>query len=250
VEKKSLLLIWQDKKSRLYFHVGTLTHDGNLYQFEYTHQIKASRRVHDAMGYGYTLHPAFPDLMKRYKSEKLFPAFARRIPSPNRIDYEDILKALALPIDADQMELLRATRGMIGQNPYIFAEPLRLVDGNILKSSFYINGMRYSNLSDYWYKSIKIGDELILERDTTNSVDSNAVKILTSNRVHLGYVPGVFAKAIGALLDRDVAMNVVVEDMKPNFSPQWWVRVSFRSALDQIVPNDIVELDGLVESAA
>lgn len=247
MNNKSLLLIWQDEESRLYFHVGTLNYNGSLYQFEYTHQIKADRRVHDAINYGYTLHPAFTNLTKKYESKKLFPAFARRIPSPNRVDYGDVLKALSLPKDADEMDLLRTTRGMMGKNPYSFYEPLRLIDGNVLMNNFYINGMRHSELANHWYETIEIGEELYLERDLKNPKDPNAVKVLTSDQMQLGYVPGVFAKAVSALLERKVTMSVVVEDMKPTFSPQWWVHVNFKSVLEQTdLPEGIDELAGLV----
>lgn len=248
---KSLLLIWRDEKSSLYFHVGTLTYDGYVYKFEYTHQSKVERRVNDAINHGYTLHPAFPRLTKKYESEKLFPAFARRIPSRNRIDYEEVLKQLSLPKEADQMNILRATRGIVGNNPYFFDEPLRLVNNNMLTNCFYISGMRYSDLPENWYSSIQKGEELILEPDLNNTVDPNAVKISTKNKVRLGYVPGVFAKAIGALLERNVKMNVIIDEINPTYTPQWWLRVNFKSTLEQEQSTkDILELDGLVLFAA
>src|SRR5690625_2576584 len=160
---KSLLVVWRDEGTCLYFHVGTLTYNGRIYTFEYTHHSQADRKVKDAIDHGYTLHPAFPQLTKKYESEKLFSAFARRIPSKSRIDYQQVLKNLSLPKDADQMDILRATRGMIGNNPYFFDEPLRLIDGNILSNHFYISGMRYRGISENWYTSVQKGDELILE---------------------------------------------------------------------------------------
>lgn len=247
---KSLLLIWQDKKSRLFFHIGTLSYDGYLYQFEYTHEITENRSVNDAMNYGYQLLPTFPDLKEKYKSERLFPSFARRIPSANRNDYEDILQELNLPSNADEMDLLRATRGMMGQNPYTFTEPLQLTKNNLLTSNFYIHGMRYGQVSSKMINELKIGEQLILERDYKNPIDRNAVKILTKDRVHLGYVPGIFAKAVSVLLDRNVKMKLVIQNLKPDYSPQWWVYVSYQSRLEQIATKEITELDGLIEMVA
>lgn len=251
MEMKSLLLIWRDRISRLYFHIGTLTYDGKIYQFEYTHQIEGERRVHDAINHGYSLHPAFPDLMKKYKSEKLFPAFARRIPSEDRVDYKEVLQELGLPKSASKMDLLRATRGMVGKDPYFFDEPLHLHDQNILSNYFYISGMRYIDLPKNWNFTLKKGDKLYLEQAPSNPVDPNAVKILTKNGIHLGYVPGVFAKAISALIERKVQTNVYVDEIKPTFSPQWWIRVKFESILDQSqTTEEIDSLKGLVVSAA
>jgi len=46
------------------------------------------------------------------------------------------------------MDILREIREMIGNNPYFFDEPLRLVDGKALTNKFYISGMRYNDLSE------------------------------------------------------------------------------------------------------
>lgn len=248
---KSLLLIWRDANSKLYFHVGTLTYDGHVYTFEYTFRSKATRRVHDAIEHGYTLHPAFPNLNKTYVADKLFSAFARRIPSSNRLDYNEVLKKLSLPAHADQMDILRATRGMTGRNPYIFDEPLRLTSDNVLKNKFYISGMRYSELPENWSSMIQKGDELVLKPDVNNAYDANVVKILTQNKLVLGYVPAVFAKAIRALLDREAEMNVVVNEINSNYSPQWWIQIDFQSVLEKNhIAKDIVELEGLFTDAA
>lgn len=248
---KSLLLVWRDAKSKLYFHVGTLTYDGFEYIFEYTYQSQAERKVMDAIQYGYNLHPAFPVLNETYKSTKLFSAFARRIPSENRLDYKEVLKRLSLPKDADSMDLLKATRGMIGGNPYFFDEPLRLDKDNILSTSFYVSGMRYQDLSEDWYYNIRQGEVLKLTPDDGNPFDSNAVQILTNDEKRLGYVPGIFSKAIKALLEREVEMKLVVEKINPTYAAQWWVQVCFKSKLDQTQSTrDIQELQGLVMQVA
>lgn len=252
---KSLLFVWRDEVTSLYFHVGTLTYNGRIYTFEYTHHSQADRKVKDAIDHGYELHPAFPQLTKKYESIKLFSAFARRIPSKSRMDYDEVLKKLSLPEDADQMDILRATRGMIGNNPYFFDEPLRLVEGNILTNHFYISGMRHRGLSMNWDRSIQIGDELVLKPDLGNPVDSNAVKILTQDQIWLGFVPGIFSKAIRALLEREVKMKVVIDEINAAHAPQWWVRVSFQSILDQeqsteLSQSGIKELEGLIIHAA
>jgi len=249
--KKSLLLIWRDPDTFLYFHVGTLTYDKQNYVFEYTHYTDSERRVRDAIAHGYTLHPAFPNLEEKYVSKELFLAFSRRIPSKNRVDYHKVLDTFGLPIEADKMDVLRATRGALGNDPYFFAEPLRLVENQKLLNHFYISGMRHVNLNKNWHKSLSVGDELILEVDEHNKHDKNAVKILSKSQHHLGYVPGIFAKAIRALLDRNVYMKVVVQEVNPTYSPRWWVQVDFKSVLNKkFTEEPFEELDGLVVSAA
>lgn len=248
---KSLLFIWQDEKTSLYFHVGTLTYDGDLYKFEYTHHGKAKRKVYDAIEHGYTLHPTFPKLKKKYESKKLFSTFARRIPSKSRIDFDNVLKNLSLPKNADEMDILQATRGIAGKSPYSFDEPLQLNDGNTLSNHFYINGMRHSELPDNWHNLIQIGDELILKPEPNNSVDSNAVKVITQENVHLGYVPGVYAKAIKALIKRGIDTKIMVKEINLNHTPQNWVKLSFQSILNkEDSTTTIIELEGLIAPVA
>lgn len=144
MEKQILLVVWGDPNSSLYFHVGKLINYDSEYIFEYTHHNSlANRRLHDAINHGFYAYPRFPDLYKKYKSKELFPIFNRRIPSPNRSDYNYILGELSLPKSADKVDLLKATRGAPAGDPYLFGEPLGLDDKGVLNNHFYINGMRY-----------------------------------------------------------------------------------------------------------
>ncbi|WP_099159584.1 hypothetical protein [Virgibacillus ndiopensis] len=150
-------------KDGLYYHIGTLNYDGHFYTFEYTFRSESPRTVKEAIHKGYHLHPVFPVLEKTYKSEKLFPAFDRRIPGKSRVGYEKILEEFNLPAYADRMDMLRMTRGMLSQDQYSFEEPLRL-NGNQLWSNFYVNGMRHrTELPKNCSELIHEGEPLIPE---------------------------------------------------------------------------------------
>ncbi|USK58143.1 hypothetical protein [Peribacillus asahii] len=90
----TLLVVWQNKKSRLYYHIGILSHYNDHYEFSYTDS--GQRKLKDALNNNYMLHPAFPFRDKVYHSKKLFPAFDRRLPSVNRSDFKAILADLGL----------------------------------------------------------------------------------------------------------------------------------------------------------
>jgi len=228
-----LLLVWRDKNTSLYFHVGTLTYNGAKYVFEYTHQSKANRKVYDAIKHGYRPHPAFADLKKKYESNKLFLAFDRRIPSDDRVDYQKILKELNLTTDADRMDILRKTRGIISGDPYFFEEPLRLDEkSNILTTHFYISGMRYRDLPKNWTSYVKVKDHLYLVQDKENIYDSHAIRLYTADDLWLGFIPGIYSQALHALMERNVKINVVVNEIRPTYAPQWWIRVSLEASLD------------------
>jgi hypothetical protein len=229
---KSLLVVWKDAISGLYYHIGTLNYNGNFYTFSYTYHGDSPRNVNEAIKKGYKLHPAFPILNGAYQSENLFPAFNRRIPDESRIGYESILAEFNLDKNADRMDLLRETRGALAGDPYSFEEPLRL-KGNTLNTNFYINGMRHrEHLSKSWYDEISVGDSLFAELEEENKYDPYASKILTRDGIHLGYIPGIYAQAVHSLLKQNIPINLHIKKIRPKFAPQWWVRVELNAKVE------------------
>lgn len=247
---KSLLVVWKDKKSLLYYHVGTLNYDGEKYVFNYTIQSQSHRKVKEAIRNGYRPHPAFPDLYKEYISPYLFPAFDRRIPSSDRVDYDEILKALNLPENADRMDILRVTRGMLSGDAYSFEEPLRLNQNNIIETNFYISGMRHQGLGENWKSKVNVGDDLIAIPEPENDKDPYAVRIETGNGVKLGYIPGIYAQAVSALLRNNCKLKLTIKNIRPSFAPQWWVHVSLIGELSIRQLQYHEELDGLILKVA
>ncbi|AQQ54110.1 HIRAN domain-containing protein [Planococcus lenghuensis] len=229
---KSLLLIWKCKKDSLYYHVGTLSYDGNLYKFEYTHASQSTRDVKSAMKQGYSLLPAFPLLKVKYEAAHLFEAFNRRIPDRSRVGYGDFIKDYGLTERADRMDILQATRGALANDPYTFEQPLRL-NGDKLSASFFINGMRHRDeLKNSWMHEVTAGDLLLLQLEPENEIDPHAIRVLTKQGLHLGYIPGVYNQALHALLTRGVPLTLRVKKIRPSFAPQWWVEVSFEARVD------------------
>ncbi|GAB3063529.1 HIRAN domain-containing protein [Virgibacillus ainsalahensis] len=248
---KSLLVLWKNKRTNVYYHIGTLGFDGNKYTFQYTYHSDAHRKVKEALRNGYRLHPTFPKLEKEYISTSLFAAFERRIPSIDRVDYDKILDDLGLPFEADRMDILRETRGMLSGDAYSFEEPLRLYDDH-LETNFYINGMRHQGLPKKWPSLLQIGDRLHAIPEDDNEHDPYAVRIVTSGGLQLGYIPGVYAQAVKALLRRGTPLTLTVKDIRSTLAPQWWVYVGLSGELNSNEPslyND-KELDGLLFRAA
>lgn len=230
---KSLLLIWKNKKNNMYYHVGTLSYDGDLYTFEYTHKSKSMRNVNLAIEQGYSLHPAFPYLEKVYEASHLFEAFNRRIPGRSRVGYQHIVKEFGLTEAADRMDILRATRGVLANDPYTFEPPLRLDDSR-LTGSFFVNGMRHLEKSkDIWMSHVSKGDSLKLELEPANKADPYAIMVLAKDNLHIGYVPGIYNQALHALLMRGVAVTLIAKQMRPAFVPQWWLEIEFEARINQ-----------------
>ena len=146
----TLLVVWQNKNNSLYYHIGTLSHYNDQYEFVYTHSGLGGRKLGDAIENGYMYHPSFPKPDKVYRSKTLFPAFDRRLPSTDRSDFKAILSDLGLDENSTKMELLQQTRGRLANDTYSFEQPLRREKDGKLHSSFFVHGMRHRNLPDQW----------------------------------------------------------------------------------------------------
>src|SRR5690625_7345061 len=105
-EVKTLLVVWQDEISRLYYHIGTLSYYKDYYEFSYTTKKSGQRKLGDALEKRYMIHPAFPKTDKAYRSEKLFSAFERSIPSSYRHDFKTIFIDLILTKNSSKMDIL------------------------------------------------------------------------------------------------------------------------------------------------
>lgn len=251
-EIKSLLVLWQNKKNNLYYHIGTLYYNGNQYTFEYTHHEGGHRKVGEAMRNGYRLLPAFPHLETVYTSDTLFAAFDRRIPSSDRVDFKEILQNLGLPAQADRMDILLETRGMLAGDSYSFQQPIRLSENRHLTTSFYINGMRHQQLPSNWSLLIQKAKNLKFIADNENSNDPYAVRIETGKGMMLGFVPAVYAPAIKSLLDHNLEFKISINDIRPDSAPQWWVSLSIEADLQESQVDFVnkTQLNGLVLQSA
>lgn len=118
-----LWLIWQNVETRQRYHVGRLLHKDGIYTFSY--ETKGYRReLAEAMDNGYRPHLAFPDTNRTYTSNSIFGPFARRLLDSRRPDYSSALLELGLLAACTEMDLLRATGGILATDSYEFVSPI------------------------------------------------------------------------------------------------------------------------------
>ena len=243
---QTLLVVWQNIKSRLYYHIGTLSYYNDNYEFHYTKYGSGHRKIKDALDNGYILHPAFPEISKVYKSKNLFAAFDRRLPSTDRKDFKAILTDLGLNEFSTKMDLLRETRGRLSNDTYSFEQPLRIKDDGKLHSSFFVHGMRHRNLPVDWSNWLSINDTLRLIQEPSNIHDPHAVAIYTQGGKHLGYVPGFYSKAIFSLLENNASPILKVIYKNEKSTPHWWLKVDFECEVPSIEAKETTEILTLV----
>lgn len=223
---ETLLVVWQDEVSRSYYHIGTLSYSNGMYRFLYT-SMDGKKELGEALKNGYMIHPAFPDTIKPYYSKKLFSAFDRRIPSPDRKDFHEILKDIGLNETASKMAILRATRGRLASDTYSFEQPLNLDDYNHLRSNFFIHGMRHQELPDDWSTWIKDQDSLELVQEPENEVDPFAVAVHSKNGKRIGYIPTFYSNDIFSLIENGLSPTIQVVYVNEKSHPHWWIQVAF-----------------------
>src|SRR5260370_40945204 len=96
-----IYLRWQDRHTRRWFVVGRLRLVNSSYEFVCTKGYEEAQQVA-----GMQPISGFPDPLRRYLSESLFPIFHNRLMSPSRGRPSDHVKRVALQHDAHDTRLI------------------------------------------------------------------------------------------------------------------------------------------------
>lgn len=207
--EKYLYLIWKDPKTRRNFTIGKLCRNEN-YTFEYDGDFGK------AENYGWTKFDMFPE-EKVYESEVLFPVFASRLPDRKRRDINKILEKYGLT-EFDEFELLRKSEARLPIDTYSFIDPI-FPDDTTIERDFFIMGIRHNSPCKgedcKLMPDLKIGDELVFEKEPNNEHDPNAIRILTKNETHLGYVPRYYNIAILNRLNEGMSYSCKIIEVNP-----------------------------------
>ncbi len=188
--EKYLYLVWKDPKTRSNFTIGKLCRN-TKYTFEYDGDFGKAENC------GWTKFDMFPE-ERVYESDVLFPVFASRLPDRKRRDIDKILEKYGLT-EFDEFELLRKSGARLPIDTYSFIDPIFPEDATV-ERDFFIMGIRHHSPCKgkdcKLLPNLRIGDELIFEKEPSNKYDPNAIRVLTQNKEHLGYVPRYYNVAI------------------------------------------------------
>ncbi len=185
-ESKRLFIAWQNPKSRQWFPVGRLTVEQGVYRFEYIGGALAAQNDGSFRPIG-----VFPDLYRQYKSDELFPLFAKRVLSPSRPDYADFVSWLGLSgAEIDPIELLGRSGGESVTDRFeIFPFPEKSDEGKY-HSHFFVHGLRHLPASAVErVNQLKAEERLRLANEFQNPFDPKAMLLITEDRVAVGYCP-------------------------------------------------------------
>lgn len=227
-----LWLIWQNAETRQRYHVGRLLQQDGVYKF--TYETSGSRRkLADALDNGYRPHLAFPDTNKVYTSNKLFGPFARRLPDIRRPDYQTILQDLGLPRDCTEMDVLRATGGILATDTYEFVSPI-FIEDNHFDFDFFVAGWRYYD-GESVIDQLRSGDFVDFSLDPENPEDHKAVLVMSVNGERLGYIPAFYSVWMFEIIQKKCTFQTRIESIHPHAVPHRKVNISIVGELNQSV---------------
>lgn len=218
-----LWLIWQNVETRQRYHIGSLLHQNGIYTFNYE-TSGYRRKLAEAMDNGYRPHLAFPDTHKEYTSNKLFGPFARRLPDPRRPDYQTVLQELGLSNDCTEMDVLRASGGILATDSYEFVSPI-FIENDYFDLDFFVAGWRYYE-GDHVIEQLKSGEVVEFLLDSKNPKDRNAVLVMSVKGAKLGFIPAFYSGWMYEVIDKGCNYQARIESINPQAVPHRKVNIS------------------------
>ncbi|WP_299090445.1 HIRAN domain-containing protein [uncultured Metabacillus sp.] len=223
-EITDLLLIWKDPETRSRFTVGKLTYnkDSDIYKFYYK-----DPELSEAVKHRFQNYPNFPNLKQHYEVKgNIFPSIKKRLPQPKRPDYGEILIEYGLNNTSTDMEILEATRGRLATDTFEFVKEISYKKGQSFEVTFDLAGARYADFQNVC-DTLKVGDTISMELDPANEHDDNAVMVLSSDSVKLGYVPKYYSCEFKKMiLDGAKYTAKIIKLDISNSSPDEWAKIS------------------------
>lgn len=219
----SCLMIWKNPETRQRYTVGRLSYDiqTDTYSFSYS-----SLEIEDAIKSGFENYPNFPELEETYYvKSNLFKDIKNRIPNSKRPDFAILLDRYNLEPTSSPMEILIATKGRVATDNFEFVE--EITSNENFSISIDVAGTRYSDFQKI-SEHLSLGDKLFLEKEPDNKYDKHAVKITTSEKIILGYIPRYYSKKITQILDEKEQYSVVIIKLDGNNPlPDEWISIKF-----------------------
>ena len=227
-----LWLIWQNVETRQRYHIGRLKFKDGLFTFNY--ETKGYRRkLAEVMDHGYLPHLAFPDIYGKYTSRTLFGPFSRRLPDPRRPDYKELMEGLGLTVNSTELDVLRATGGLLATDSYEFVEPI-LVENNHFSFDLFIAGWRYYD-GESVIGDLKVDNPVIFALDLENPEDDKAVKIYSADNVVLGYIPAFYSEWIFEAIERDWFYHAKIDQVHQRALPHRKVSINVQGMMTPYV---------------
>ena len=223
MQTRRALLVWQrplnEGGRRDRFAVAELVQEKSGVSFRYLEE----ELLKDARKAGFTHYPGLPVGSPRHDRIAL-EVLMRRLPPRDRADFSDFLNRFGLPKDGEysDLSLLAYTGARMTRDSFSICETF---DGFSLPVTyiFHVAGNRHH----VDYNDVSKGEAVILERESGNPHDPNAIRLIREDGGTIGYVNRLQAQKIGIWLDSgSVSASVFRVNGKARI-PRLFVRVEF-----------------------
>jgi hypothetical protein len=198
---------WRNPVTPAISPVGVLRAAGGAFSFSY---------VLDAVTIpGFRPMIEFPDVNVVYRSPTLFPFFAQRVMDPKRPDYESYIRALALPEDADELDVLGRSGGRRQSDTYQVIEAPRVDAGGRTSFDFLVHGVRFApsgldpDLLNEELDRLRTGDRLALLAEPDNPVNERAQLVVTAAGLPLGWIPDLLLPYVDHVMSSGGDLSVL-----------------------------------------
>lgn len=145
--------------------------------------------VEKAQKDGFTAYTEFPDLTKTYNGSAL-EVFGQRIMKSERSDINDFLSfwEISPKFKDDKYYLLARTQGLNPSDNFEF-----LADYNPVKGLSFMTDLAGLSKLNLPKGTLKVGDELLFEKEPNNEFDKFAVKVNFNGKV-VGYIKKIHSR--------------------------------------------------------
>lgn len=204
--KNEMWLIWKHPVSRRRYKIGILNYEEETYTFKYI-----DPELNSATEVGFRYFPGFENIHETYQSKELFANIETRLPNTSRADYLEILNLYNLEKDSTKLEILKATKGRLITDNYEFVPAF-----DSSKIEFDVAGIRHCPDVEECKKLINVNDKLLLELESDNEKDENAIKVIFNKegkKYHLGYVPRYYSKELQELLNQKIQYSALIKSV-------------------------------------
>lgn len=183
----TLFVSWRSQETRCIHPVARITFhpDQKRYEFAYIRSAETARTQ------GFLPFLEFPDLFRRYYSQKPFPLLSNRLTPPSRPGYPGFLASLGLPESAHPMQILGRTGGQRTTDQIeLFPVPTPDADGCYFTHCL-IRAIRYmpQPATEVRIASLATGEQLFVMWDVQNPVDRHAITVRTGDYHNVGFLP-------------------------------------------------------------
>ena len=198
-----IYLIWKDPETRWQYIVGQLSKNG---QFEFNYGFEVEKAIEK----GFKLLISFEDVNRVYKSDILFPVFSSRLPDKKRKGINEILSKYGMK-EYDDYKLLKRSGARLPIDDLEFIDPILDENSEEIERNFYLAGPRHyigcegQNCAKSVDLEVKENLKLVLEPE--NAHDNNAIKVIKSSNILIGYIPRYLTVVLQSYFKKDINTN-------------------------------------------